>query len=362
MFRKRNPPVASQPGTFIVDSQAPPPRLHVMSYNLDGFDESDVSDAVGLAEKVKEERVTWIDVQGLGDEAVLRRIGDLFSIHPLALADVVNVPQRPKAEPYGEHIFFVARIPELAGGRRVDLEQLSLFVGRRYVLTFQERYGGILDPVRERIRLGKGPIRRLGADYLAYAVIDAVIDGYYPLLESFGDALEDLEDDALKAATNTVLRDVNRSRRSLVTLRRALWPQREAINALIREDSPMISDSVRPYLRDCYDHCMQISEVIESYREIAGGLTSTYLSALSNRTNEVMKLLTIMASIFIPLTFLAGIYGMNFEYMPELHAHYAYPLLLIVMVALAAAMISYFHRKGWIGSGGDDDPDTTRRQ
>lgn len=355
MFRKRNPPVASLPGTLAINDHSPPPKIHAISYDLEHLEELDISDVKDLRPIVKEGRVAWIDVQGLGDETVLRRLGEIFCIHPLALADVVNVPQRPKAESYEDHIFLVARMARLAEESRLELEQISIFLGRNYVLTFQERYGDVLDPLRRRIRQGKGPIRHLGADYLAYAIIDAVIDGYYPILENLGESLENLEEETLNAATNRTLRAANHNRHSLVTLRRTLWPQREAINVLIREGSPLITDPVRVYLRDCYDHCMQISEVLESYREIASALTSTYLSAVSNRTNEVMKVLTIMASIFIPLTFMAGIYGMNFEYMPEIHVRYAYPLLWLLMAVVATGMMIYFYRRGWIGSRGDDD-------
>jgi magnesium transporter len=355
MFRKRKPPPGSRPGAFDVDHQSPPPKIHVIHYTAETVEEYDIPDINALSALIREGSVTWVDVQGLGDEAVLQRLGELFSIHPLALADVVNVPQRPKAEPYDEHLFFVARTARLTGEDQLEAQQVSLFLGRNYVLMFQESYGAVMDPLRERIRQGKGPIRKFGSDYLAYAIIDAVIDGYYPVVETLGESLEDLEDEALDAGNRRTLQRTNRTRRVLVTLRRILWPQREAVNALIREQSPLISDAVRVYLRDCYDHCTQIFEVLESYREIASTLTSTYLSALSNRTNDIMKVLTIMASIFIPLTFMAGVYGMNFQYMPELHVRYGYPVLLVTMTAVAVGMLIYFYRRGWLSSDRDDD-------
>jgi magnesium transporter len=227
---------------------------------------------------------------------------------------------------------------------------VSLVLGRRFLLTFQERLGDVLDPVRERIRQGIGPIRRAGPDYLAYAVIDAVIDGYYPILEQFGERLEALEDDVVLSPTPLLLRRIHHVKRELLDIRRAVWPQREAVSAVIRGDHELVGQEVRTYFRDVYDHCIQIMDVVETYRELAGGLMDVYLSSVSNRQNEVMKVLTVMASIFIPLTFLAGIYGMNFEHMPELHKRWAYPILLAVMAGVAGVMLLFFYRKGWLGS------------
>jgi magnesium transporter len=357
MFRKRKPPVGSRPGTFVVNHQSPPPKIHVISYTADNVQEYDVSDAGELENISRDDAVNWIDVQGLGNEAVLLRIAEIFSLHPLSIADVVNVPQRPKAETYDEYLFLVTRTAAIQAEADLNIEQVSIFLGVNYVVSFQERYGDILDLLRARIRAGKGLIRRQGPDYLAYAILDTVIDGFFPVLESLGDYLEDLEDAAFEAGSNVVLRKINQARRTLLNMRRIVWPQREAVYSLIRGDSPMIGDTVRIYLRDCYDHCMQVSDVIDTYREVVGSLTNTYLSSVSNRINDVMKILTIMASIFIPLTFIVGIYGMNFQYMPELHARYAYPLVWLIIIAVAAGMILYFRRKGWIGSGSNDEDD-----
>lgn len=350
-FRKRNPPIASMPGTLAISSDTPKPRIHVMRYNVEQVDEFDLRDVRQIPELFQDNTMIWIDVQGLGDQAVLEQLAEMFSIHQLALADVVNVPQRPKVELYDEHLFLVMRMVELHGTADAVWEQLSLFLGRHYVLTFQEQYGDVLDPLRNRIRTGKGPVRRQGAAYLAYAVLDAIIDGYFPVLESLGDELTNLEEEALEARAKATLRKTNAARYILLTLRHVLWAQRDAINSLLRDENPLIGDTVRTYLRDCYDHCMQISEVVESYREVVGSITNTYLSSASNRMNEIMKILTVIASIFIPLTFVAGIYGMNFEHMPELHYLYAYPLLLAGMIVLAGSMAVYFWRRGWIGSG-----------
>ncbi len=298
--------------------------------------------------------VTWVDVQGFGDRKLMQRIGKVFDLHALLLEDVVNCPQRPKTESYGEQLLIVVRMVQLeedveARTIDVDMEQISVVLARNYVITFQEKHGDILDPVRQRIRTGKGPIRSQGADYLAYAIADTIIDGYYPVLESVGDKLESLEGDVIHNPSPAVLHELNAMKNQLINLRRAIWPQREAINVLVRGDHNLISETVGVYLRDTYDHCIQTSEVAEMYREMVTGLMNTYLSSIANRTNEVMKVLTIMASIFIPLTFMAGIYGMNFEHMPELHFRYSYPMLWAAMLATAGGMIAYFWRKGWIG-------------
>ncbi len=232
-------------------------------------------------------------------------------------------------------------------------------LGRGYVLSFQERYGDVLDPVRVRIREGLGPMRASGADYLAYALLDTIVDGYYPVLEQVSDVLARLEERILTHPGPRSLNRLNRLKGLLVTLRRGIWPQREALNRLLRDGSPFISAEVRMYLRDTYDHAAQVVDVVDSHRELVAGLLNTYLSAVSNRTNDVMKLLTIMASIFIPLTFLAGIYGMNFEAMPELHTPWGYPALLGVMTLTALGMLYYFRRRGWLGEPSDDDEDDT---
>ena len=348
MFRKRHPPVGSKPGTLMIHSHAQRPVIRVMRYKLDHLEEHDIVAVAELKDLLEENTVCWIDVQGLGDEKVLRELADLFSIHLLALEDVVNVPQRPKIERFEQHTLCITRMA-LLRDEGIEPEQVSLFVGPNYVLTFQERSGDVFDPIRNRIRQ-RGPVLcSSGTSYLAYALLDAVIDGYYPILETFGEKLEALEDRIAADPQPAVLHEIHQAKRDLLALRRAIWPQREAINTLIRDENPLISDTVRVYLRDCYDHCVQIMDGVETYRELAGGLMDVYLSSVGNRQNEVMKVLTIMASIFIPLTFMAGIYGMNFENMPELHTPWAYPFLLAAMAVVAVGMVIYFRRKGWLG-------------
>jgi len=348
-FKKRHPKVGARPGTLVIHEDASAPVIHVMDFAETELSEQEVTDWDVLAACLERPTVTWVDVCGLGDEKTLRKIGEIFSLHPLALEDVVNAPQRPKVEVFDAHLLLITRMVMAREATALDVEQVSIFVGRNYVLTFQERAGDVFDPVRERIRRGGGPIRKLGPDYLAYALLDTVIDAFYPILEKIGDFLEGLEEEVVQRPTAESLQKVYATKRELLTLRRSIWPQREAINALIRDDTEFMSDSVRVYLRDTYDHCVQLIDGTETYRELVGGLMDVYLSTIGNRQNEVMKVLTIMASIFIPLTFLAGIYGMNFENMPELHTTWGYPALLATMVAVGVGMTLYFKRKGWLG-------------
>ncbi len=355
MFRKRHPPAGSRPGTLALPADSPPPRIRVMCYTAAEVTEHDVGSPLELGDLLEGEGIAWIDVQGLGDEAVLRQLATTFSMHPLALEDVVNVPQRPTTDAYDEHQLYITRMFRRDESSELDFEQVSVFWSAKYVLTVQEKYGDILDPVRERLRQGKGPMRKSGPDYLAYAIIDAIIDGYYPIIDGLSEELESMEQVVIDNPVPRTLGQVNRIKRDLLDLRRGVAPQREAIGALVRGDGHFVTETVQLYLRDCYEHCVQIVDAIESHRELAAGLLNTYLSSVSNRTNEVMKVLTIMASIFIPLTFLAGIYGMNFEGMPELHLEWFYPLLLGLMVVIAIGMLVFFWKRGWLGSDRDQD-------
>ena len=355
MFRKRNPPAGSRPGAYVIDPEAVVPKVHVIAYTAGEVNEYEAPDYSELPAILDSHSVTWIEVQGLGDERMLRKLAEIFGLHELAVADVVNVPQRPKVESYDEHLFLITRMATLDEGAVLTTEQLGIFLGRNYVLSFQEWHGDTLMPLRAHIHAANGSIRHQAADYLAYAMLDTVIDSYYPVLEDLGEYFAELEDEALERPGKATLRNANRMRNILLTLRRNMWPQREAINTLMRDDSPLISDTVKLYLRDCHDHCIQIAEVVESYREIVSSIANTYLSSVSNKTNDVMKVLTIMASIFIPLTFMAGIYGMNFDAMPELHYRYSYPLLWFAMAVVAAGMLIYFRRRGWLGSSDRDE-------
>jgi magnesium transporter len=353
-FHKRHPPAGAPPGTLVFPEERRSASVRVTVYSPDTLEERSGVPVDEIPAHVTGDRVAWIDVCGLGDEPVLRRLAEIFDIHPLALEDVVNVPQRPKAEAYDQHHLVITRMARPAEGF-LDVEQVSLFIGSHYLLTIQEREGDVFDPVRARIRSGKGLMRRSGPDYLAYALIDAVLDGYYPVLEHLGDRLQAIEDRILNETRPSSQRSIHRIRRDLLVLRRAVWPQREAIGALVREESELITPRVRQYLRDCLDHAVQILDVIDTYRELASSLMDTHMSTVGQRSNEVMKVLTIMASIFIPLTFLAGLYGMNFDYLPELHYRWAYPALLALMLLVAVGMLLYFRRRQWLGNPDEDE-------
>jgi magnesium transporter len=296
----------------------------------------------------------WVDVQGLGDEATLRALGDLFALHPLALADVVNVPQRPKTESYEGQQLFISSLLRLEPSGALHAEQVSLFIGKKYLLTFQEQYSDLFDPVCKRLRENVGMLRSSGADYLGYAIIDTIVDGYYPVLEAFADELEQLEERIMRRPRPDALLRTHEVKRRLLLVRRAVWPLRDALGTLLRDPVPLVTDSARIYMRDTYDHCVQVSEMAESYRELVSELTNTYLSVLGNRTNDVMRVLTVVTTVFIPLTFIVGVYGMNFDHMPELRWHYGYFVTLGVMLLIAIAMLIYFRRRGWLGNPRDE--------
>ena len=347
MFRKRHPAPGSQPGSLV-----PPERpcgRESGSWTTGRITvRSSRSRTSGSSSSYRDsETVSWIDIQGLGDLTVLQRVGEIFSIQPLALEAAVNAPVRPKSEIYESNHLIVARMVRLEEEGEIRREQISFLVGQRYLITIQERYGDVFDPVRRRIRAGPR-FRRAGPDYLAYALLDAVIDGYYPVLEALGEQLEQLEEQMILSPAQDAVALVYQTRRELLGLRRAVYPQREAVASLMRDASPFIGEEVQLHLRDCYEHAIQITDVIETYRELTAGLVELYMSSVSHRMNRVMQVLTIMASIFIPLTLVAGIYGMNFDHMPELHLRWGYPAALLAMAGIGFGMFLYFRRRGWI--------------
>ncbi len=311
--KKRTSPGAS-PGTLILTPSARKPAIRVMSYSPEAFDEREIADPKELEAYVtRADRITWIDVRGLGDEQIVRELGRIFRIHPLALEAAVHTPQRPKSEDDEHHQFIIARMVMLRGSNDMEAGQLSMFLGSNYVLTFQDESADCLDPVRERLRKAGGIHRRSGADYLCYSIIDAIVDHYFPVLEAYGEYLEQLEDRTVVHPTRRTLGEIHTAKRELLDLRRVIWPQRDTINQLIRSESPLISKEVHVFLRDCYDHAIQVMDMVETYRELTSGLHDVYLSSIGNRTNEIMKVLTIISTIFIPLTFIDGVYGMTFD-------------------------------------------------
>jgi magnesium transporter len=350
-FQKRMPPVGARPGTLAIPADSPAPRIHVFDYDAETCREAAVEDPGELAPYLESSHKTWVDVQGFGDEAKLRKLGDLFGFHPLTLEGAVNVPQRASNQVGPDHQLIIARAPILSRDGLIEVPQVCMILGPNYLLTMQDRYFGFFDAVRSRLRDGPGrPIRRLGPDYLAYALLDALVDHYFPIVEHLATELEELEEEVSEDPGHDTLTRLHEIRRNLVIIRRVGWPQREALRHIIHENSPFISAEAQVFLRHAEQHITQIMEAVDSSREMTNGLVDIYLSNVSQRTNEVMKVLTLMASIFIPLTFIAGIYGMNFESMPELHNPLGYPLALGLMAAVAGGMIYFFWRRGWLGS------------
>ncbi len=338
----------SLPGTLNIDENEPPPTIVLIDYNQTEFVRQQINTPEECAPYLDTESVSWVDVQGLGCENTLQRIAQVFSLHPLLLEDVVNVPERPKVEEYEEQLVIIARMVILKESGGFRTEQVSLVLGKNYLLTVQEEPEyDCFESVRTRIRHSKGIIRRQKADYLAYTLIDAIIDGFFPVLEVYGERIQELEEEVIANPTRQTLQSIYEIRRELLQMRRSIWPQRDAINALIRDGNQLLSQEVVIYLRDCYDHSIQVIDMVETYRELASGLMDVYLSAVSNKMNEIMKLLTIISSIFIPLTFIAGVYGMNFERMPELKSAWGYPVCLMVMATVAAGLIYFFKQRGW---------------
>lgn len=344
----------SMPGTLSIGDDASHPIMVLIDYKDDTAIKVQLETPEACLPYLDSESVSWIDVQGLGCESVLQRLGQVFSLHPLVLEDIVNVPQRPKVEEYPEQLLIIARMVSLREQGGFIAEQVSFILSRHYLLTVQEEpeYDSF-EPIRDRIHTSKGNIRRRNVDYLAYALLDSVIDGFFPVLEAYGEKIEELEDEVVANPTHQTLENIHTLKRDLLTLRRAIWPQRDAINSLIRDGSDLISDEVRIYLRDCYDHAVQVLDMVETYRELASSLMDVYLSSVSNKMNEIMKLLTVISSIFIPLTFVAGIYGMNFNTekspfnMPELNWYLGYPLCWALMLTIASCMVYFFWSRGW---------------
>lgn len=350
--RKRSEKAGAPPGTLAYLGDKPTARPITVS--LIQYDErqlterviSSLADAFPLPE---EPTVSWLNLDGVHQVELIDQLGKLLSLHPLLLEDLVNTQQRPKLEDYGAYLFIVARMLEYdAEQRHIHSEQVALVLGREYLVSFEEDPGDVFDPVRARLRGGAPRLRRNGADYLAYALLDAVVDGYFNILEHVGEEIADLEEELVSNPTQETLQSIYRLKREMIALRRAVWPLREVINSLLHSESELIQASTRVYLRDVYDHTIQIVEAVESIRDLLAGMLDIYLSGTSNRMNEIVKVLTIFSTLFIPLTFLAGVYGMNFEYFPELKWWFGYPMFWGISIAVALTMLAFFRRRGWM--------------
>ena len=344
-------PVGLAPGTLKPPPEGaalPPVHAAFLSYDEARLEEGrdDLSECFAAA---SDDATTWIDIDGVHDRSIIEAVGQRFALHPLVLEDVVTPVQRSKVERYGDCTYVVVRMLRFDAERQeIDSEQLSIVIVGRTLITFQETPGDVFDAVRARIRAGRPQMRTGGPAYLAYALLDAVVDHYFVLLEQIGVHMEAIEESLVDGARSDTLHKVHRLKRELVYLHKSVWPLREAVNQMMREEDLPFHETLKVYLRDLYDHTIHVIETIESYRDLNAGMLDTYLSVVSNRMNEIMKTLTIIATVFIPLTFIVGVYGMNFEHMPELHLRWAYPALWAAMIAAAAVMLGSFRRRGWL--------------
>ncbi len=351
--RAHRAPPGSAPDTLLAPAEATSTSARLMQFDAAGCDESNPDDEGVIAALRSPQRTQWIDIQGFANTQLIDELGKAAGMHPLAVADLVHTHQRPKVDIYENYLVVVMRMPQREGKSRS--EQVTLVVRNNCLISFQERAGDCFDPVRERLRSGLGRIRTAGADYLAYTLIDALIDSFFPVLEAYGEQTEMIEERVLNSSAPAQIKDIHLLKRDLLELRHAVWPLRELVASLLRDDTPVIKKSTRVYLRDCADHAFQLLDILEVYREIASGLVDLHLSSVSNRMNEAMKVLTIIATIFIPMTFIAGVYGMNFDRasafnMPELGWRYGYVFALGLMAAAATGIVLLLRRKGWLGS------------
>lgn len=324
-------------------------RISVIDYDETSYTEREIENISDLAPFRESRTTTWINVDGIHDVATIEELGGLFHLHPLVLEDIVNATQRPKIEDGGDYVFIVLKLLDYSQELdEIALRQLSLVLGPTVLLSFQEEEGDLFNPVKERLKGNNVRIRKSGADYLAYCVIDTVVDNYFAILEKLAEKMEALEEELVKNPDRETLQGIHRLKTDMIYLRRSIWPLREVVNTLGRGESALIQDSTLPYLRDVYDHTIHAIDTMETFRDIVSGMLDIYLSSVSNRLNEIMKVLTIIATIFIPLTFLSGWYGMNFKDMPELTWRWGYPMVIGIALAVATIMLVYFKRKKWL--------------
>lgn len=338
------------PGSLVhIGKKTDKVRISIIDYDKTQFNEKTVKKVEECFPFKKKPTVTWINIDGVHDTEVIEKIGKHFGIHPLVLEDIVNTGQRPKVENLDDYIFIVLKMLDYdEKGMEIKSEQVSLILGSNFVISFQEREGDVFDPIRKRVRNGKGRVRKMGTDYLTYALMDTVIDNYFLILERLGESLESLEEKLITNPEPETLQTIHKMKRETIFLRKSVWPLREVISGLERSESSLIKKVTKIYIRDVYDHTIQVIDTVETFRDLVSGMLDTYLSSVSNKMNEVMKVLTIIATIFIPLTFIAGIYGMNFEYMPELGWVWGYFSVWFIMVVIALSMVFYFKRKMWL--------------
>jgi len=339
------------PGTlvYVGDKKIEKVKIRIIDYDETQLEEKEVEKVEECFPFKDKPTISWINIDGLHDVEVVEKIGKKFGLHPLIMEDIVHTVQRPKLEDFGDHIFIVLKMLYYNKEKgELESEQVSLIFGENFVISFQERVGDIFEPLRERIRKGKGRVRKAGADYLAYTLLDSIVDNYFVILEQLGEKIEDTEQELATEPDIATLQTIRAFKKEMIFLRKSIWPLREVVTSLERGESSLIHESTGIYLRDVYDHTIQIIDTVESYRDMLSGMLDVYLSIISNKMNEVMKVLTIFAAIFIPLTFVAGVYGMNFGFMPELGWQWGYFAVLLVMAVIGAVMLFYFRRKKWL--------------
>jgi magnesium transporter len=361
MFKLRHPIPGESPGTLRLREQTTnrKPVITLIEYDRTHLEERVTEDREELVAHLDNQRVTWINIDGLGDIEILRTLGSRFNLHPLALEDVLDTAQRPKVEQYDNYLFIVAHMLYLDHGKVMCGEQVSMFLGKHFLITLQEEAEfDVFEPVRARIRNTSGSIRKAGPDYLAYALLDSIVDHYYPVLEDVGAKIDLIEDQLVEVPATSPVGELHGHKRALTHIRRFIWPVRDVVNFLMHEEGGLVTKGTKVYLRDCYDHTVQLMDLVESYRDVLSGLMELYLSAVGIRTNEIMRVLTVISSVFIPLTFIAGVYGMNFARevdgrklpwnMPELFSPYGYLGCLLFMLGVAIFQIVYFKKKRWL--------------
>ncbi len=351
LIKKRSRKAGLPPGTLIHvgEKKAETLKITVMDYDEAHFQEREIKTIEECFAFKNAPGVTWINIDALHRIEILEKLGECYGFHPLVLEDILNTDQRPKMEDYGDYLYIVLRVLNYTDkSSQIETEQVSLILGPNFVFSFQESQSDVFDPVRERIRSGKGRIRTMGADYLAYALLDLIVDNYFVIMEKLGETIEFLEEKLVTQPVPETLQTIHQLKRELIFLRKAVWPLREVIGGLERGELALIKETSRVYLRDVYDHTIQVIDTIETFRDMISGMLDIYLSSVSNRLNSVMKVLTIIATIFMPLTFIAGIYGMNFKFMPELEWRWGYPMVWVLVVVISVLMLIYFKKKRWL--------------
>jgi len=349
--KKRLKKIGASPGTLVHvgEKKTEKTRISLIDYDEEHLQEKVLDNIEGAFPLKDLPTVTWINIDGLHDVDVIEKTGQRFNIHPLVLEDILNTGQRPKSEEFEDFVFVVLKMLYYdKNTKELNSEQISLILGRNFLISFQEVQGDVFETVRERIRKSKTRIRKAGCDYLAYALIDAVVDHYFLILETLGENIEILEEEIIENPTRKSMQTIHDLKREMIYLRKQIWPIREVINSLVKGESSLLGEPVHLYFRDVYDHTIQIIDTIESFRDILGGMLEMYLSTISNKMNEVMKVLTIIATIFIPITFVAGIYGMNFKFMPELEWQWGYLMFWVIIAVVVGGMTTYFKKKKWI--------------